>query len=349
MINIIKKIKNKKAKIAINGFGRIGRAVFKILEEKNINAEIVAINDLSDIKNLAHLLKYDTAYGKYEKEIKTVGDSIIVDKKKYKILAEPDPEKLPWEELGVDIVIESTGIFRTKEKAGKHLKAGAKKVIISAPGKSDDIKTFVIGVNEEKINKNDHIISNASCTTNCLAPVVDIIKKNFGIKKAIMTTIHSYTAGQNLIDGPNKDLRRGRAAALNIVPTSTGAAIATTKTIPSLKNKFDGMAVRVPTAVGSLCDVVFITNKKIDEKKVNDVFKKAAKSAKYKNLIIASEEEIVSSDIVGSSHSAIVDLPSTKVVDKDMLKIVAWYDNEWGYSSRLVDLCEILIKKNNLS
>jgi glyceraldehyde 3-phosphate dehydrogenase len=182
-----------------------------------------------------------------------------------------------------------------------------------------------------------------------LAPVVDIIKKNFGIKKAIMTTIHSYTAGQNLIDGPNKDLRRGRAAALNIVPTSTGAAIATTKTIPSLKNKFDGMAVRVPTAVGSLCDVVFITNKKIDEKKVNDVFKRAAKSAKYKNLIIASEEEIVSSDIVGSSHSAIVDLPSTKVVDKDMLKIVAWYDNEWGYSSRLVDLCEILIKKNNLS
>ena len=333
--------------IAINGFGRIGRAVFKIMLENKKDFNIVAINDLTDTKTLAHLLKYDTCYGKYEKNIECGNGIIGVSGKKYKILAEKDPAQLPWKEMNVDIVLECTGRFRTKQDAGMHIKAGAKKVIISAPGKGDGIKTIVLGVNEKKINKNDKIISNASCTTNCLAPVTQIIKDNFGIKKAVMSTVHSYTADQNLVDGPHTDLRRARAAAQNIIPTTTGAAIATTQTIPSLKNKFDGMAIRVPTPVGSLVDVCFVTKKKVDEKQVNQAFKKAARSAGYKNYIEASEEPLVLADIVKNSASAIVDLNCTKVVDGDLIKIIAWYDNEWGYASRLVDLCGY-IKKNRL-
>ena len=332
-------------KIAINGFGRIGRAVFKALLEQKIDAKIMAINDLTDTKTLANLFKHDSVYGKYGKEVGHTGGSLIVGSRKYRVWAEREPADLPWQELGVDIVFECTGRFRTREAAAAHLKAGAKKVIISAPAKSKGIKTIVMGVNEDKLKKTDKIISNASCTTNCLAPVTDCIKANFGIENAIMTTIHSYTADQKLVDSPHKDLRRGRAAALNIVPTTTGAAIATTITIPSLKGKFDGMAVRVPTPVGSLCDIVFITRRKTNEEEINKAFKKAARSARLKNILEISEEPLVSTDIIGNPASAIVDLPLTKVLGKNLVKVVAWYDNEWGYSNRLVDLSKYLIKK----
>jgi len=332
--------------IAINGFGRIGRAAFKaLLAKKGIN--VVAINDLTDTVTLAHLLKYDSCYGIYNKKVDFTKDSIVVGGKKYRIIAEKDPAKLPWKELNVDVVIESTGRFTDKEGCKLHLKAGAKKVIISAPGKGN-IKTIVLGVNEEKLKKSDKIISMASCTTNCLAPLTEVIRQNFGIKKAIMSTVHSYTADQNLVDGPHRDLRRARSAALNIVPTTTGAAISVTETIPSLKNKFDGMAMRVPTPVGSLCDVTFVTNKKVDEKKVNAALKKAAKSFRFKGILEVTEEPVVSSDIVGNPASSIIDLDLTKVVMGDLLKVVSWYDNEWGYSNRLADLCEYIGKKKLL-
>lgn len=342
-------INNKKSSkgvnIAINGFGRIGRATFKAFLEKKSNINIVAINDLTDTKTLAHLLRYDTAYGKYGKKVEYTPDSLIVAGKKYRVLAEKEPGELPWREIKVDLVLECTGRFRTREETMSHIKAGAKKVIISSPAKSENIKTIVLSVNENKISKNDKIISNASCTTNCLAPVVDIVRQNFGIKKAITTTVHSYTADQNIVDGPHKDLRRARAAAVNIVPTTTGAAIATCKAIPQLKGKFDGMAIRVPALVGSLCDIVFETNKKVDGKEVNNVFKKMANSAKYRGIVEATDEQIVSSDIIGNPASAIVDLSLTKVIGDNLLKVIAWYDNEWGYSNRLVDLCEYIERK----
>jgi len=333
--------------IAINGFGRIGRAALKSILDKNW-LKIVAINDLTDTNTLAHLIKYDSCYGKFKKSVNCTKDSLIIDNIKYKVYAEKEPLKLPWKELGVDIVIESTGKFTKKEDAELHIKAGVKKVIISAPAKSDDIKTFVLGVNEEKLGKNDKIISMASCTTNCLAPITEVIRKNFGIKKAIMSTVHSYTADQNLVDGPHKDLRRARAAALNIIPTSTGAAKAVTKTIPSLSGKFDGLALRVPTPVGSLCDITFITNKKVDEKSINNALIKASKQANLKNIIEVSNEPLVSIDIVGNPHSTIVDLSLTKIIEGDLVKIIAWYDNEWGYSCRLADLCEYINKRKLL-
>jgi len=331
--------------IAINGFGRIGRALFKALLNQKSKIKIVAINDLTDTKTLAHLLKHDSCYGEYGKSVGYTADSLVVAGKKYKILAEKDPSQLPWQAMEVDIVLECTGRFTAREGAVSHIKAGAKKVIISAPSKSKSVKTIVPSVNEDKIKKHDKILSMASCTTNCLATVTDIIRRNFGIKKAIMTTTHAYTAGQNIVDGPHKDLRRARAAAANIVPTTTGAAIATTKTIPSLKGKFDGMAIRVPTPIVSLCDIVFITNKKVNEKKVNQVFKKASRSAKYKNIIQATEEPLVSSDFVNNPASAIIDLSLTKVIKGDLVKIVAWYDNEWGYSCRLAELVEYIARK----
>lgn len=331
--------------LAINGFGRIGRATLKtLLENKNI--KIVAINDLTDLDTLVHLLKYDSVYGKYGKKVRRSSHHIYVDGKKIKVLAEKDPLNLPWKDLGIDVVMECTGIFRTKEEAGKHLEAGTRKVIISAPAKGDDeVKTIVPGVNEDKIKKSDKIISLASCTTNCLAPATDVIRKNFGIQKAIMTTVHSYTSTQNIVDGPHKDLRRGRTAGINLVPTTTGAAIATTKTIPELKGKFDGMAVRTPTPVGSICDVVFLTRKNVTEEKVNKAFTKASKTAKLKNILKVNTEPIVLTDIVGDPASSIVDLPMTKVVDKNLVKVIAWYDNEWGYSNRLADIAEYLRKK----
>lgn len=332
-------------RVAINGFGRIGRAVFKSILEKKTDLKIVAINDLTEVDTLAHLLKYDSVYGRFDKKISVKKDYLIAGNKKYKILAERNPLHLPWRGLEVDLVLECTGLFRTRKDANAHIRAGAKKVIISAPGKDDSIKTVVLGVNEDKLKKTDKIISNASCTTNCLAPVTNCIRENFGIKKAIMTTIHSYTADQRIVDGPHKDLRRARAAGVNIVPTTTGAAIATTKTIPSLKGKFDGMAVRVPTPDGSLCDIVFVTSKKVDQKKVNQCFKKAARSSRLKNIMEVSEEPLVSSDIIKNPASSIVDLALTKVIDDNLLKVVAWYDNEWGYSNRMVDLAEYIKRK----
>lgn len=331
--------------IAINGFGRIGRTVFKAILDKKIKVNSIVINDLTDIKTLAHLLKYDSAYGRYNRKVTTIKNALVVDGKKYQVLAHRDPIQLPWKELGVDLVLECTGLFTTGEGAGKHLEAGARKVVISAPAKSDDIKTIVLGVNDKKITKKDKIISLASCTTNCLAPVTEVIKNNFGIKKAIMTTIHSYTSTQNIIDGPHKDLRRGRTAGVNIIPTSTGAAKATTKAIPDLKDKFDGMAIRVPTPVGSLCDIVFITNKKTSEEKINQALEKASKSKTLQGILTVTKDPIVLSDIVGDPASSIVDLSLTKVIDGDLVKIISWYDNEWGYSNRMADVCDIFIKR----
>lgn len=325
-------------KIAINGFGRIGRAAFKIILDNNYNVEIAAINDLTDNETLAHLLKYDTVYGVYDKKVKATAKGISAAGKEYKILAERNPENLPWKTMGIDVVLECTGFFTKKEDAGKHIAAGAKKVIISAPSKSDDIGTYVLGVNAEKISKNEKIISNASCTTNSIAPVMKVLEAHFGIQKALMTTIHSYTADQNLVDGPHKDLRRARAAAQNIVPTTTGAAKAAAKTIPSLKDKFDGIAVRVPTLAGSLSDITALLRKNTAVENINKVFLDAAKKKELKNILAAAYDPIVSSDVIKNPYSTIVDLSMTKVVDGNLVKIIAWYDNEWGYASRLVEL-----------
>lgn len=326
-------------KIAINGFGRIGRAAFKVLLA-NSGADVVAINDLTNNETLAHLLKYDTVYGVYDKEIKSLKDGLSVCGKKYKILAEKNPANLPWKELGVDVVLECTGFFTKYEDAQKHLSAGARKVIISAPSKSKEINTYVRGVNDNEIKKNEKIISNASCTTNCIAPVMKVLEDEFGIEYSLMTTVHAYTADQNLVDGPHKggDFRRARAAAANIVPTTTGAAIAATKTISSLENKFDGIAIRVPVAVGSLSDITALLKKNVDAAQINSAFIKAAKTTSYKNILTVNSDNIVSSDIIKNPFSTIVDLPLTKVVGNRLVKIIAWYDNEWGYSNRLAEL-----------
>lgn len=324
-----------KINVAINGFGRIGRASFKIILDSHPNLNVVAINDLTDTATLAQLLQYDSCYGKYAQKVGYTKDAIVVKGQKYPVFSQKDPANLPWKKLKVDVVLECTGRFRGKEDAAIHLAAGAQKVIISAPGKG--CKTIVMGVNEGKLNKSDDVLSCASCTTNCLAPATMVVKEKFGIKKALMSTVHAYTADQNLVDGPHKDLRRARGAAVNIVPTTTGAAVAVAETIPALKGKFDGMALRVPVPVGSLCDVTFLLNKKTTIEAVNAEFIKAAKG-KLKGILEASNEELVSSDIVGNPHSSIVDLKSTALVGGDLLKVVSWYDNEWGYSNRLVDL-----------
>lgn len=332
-----------KKKIAINGFGRIGRAAFKIILDKfDDQLEVVAINDLTDNKTLAHLLKYDSVYGQYNREISSDEEGITVDSKHYKVLAEKDPANLSWKDLEVDVVIESTGRFRTREDAGKHITAGAKKVVLSAPGKGDDIAAYVLSVNDKEMKADDNIVSNASCTTNSIAPVVDIINKEFGIAKAILNTIHSYTADQNLVDGPHKDLRRARAAACNIIPTSTGAAKATTKAIPELQGLFSGLSVRVPTPVVSLSDITMVLKKDVTIEELNNVIVKASKEEKYKGIIQATDEPLVSSDLIGNPHSSIVDLSLTDVVDGNLVKVIAWYDNEWGYSNRLVEMVAMM-------
>lgn len=324
-------------KVGINGFGRIGRSAFKVaLDHHKNELEVVALNDLTDSSTLAHLLKYDTAYGTYDKDVSASGNNIVVDGKKYPVYSEKDPANLPWRELDVDIVIESTGFFTSKEGSMGHIKAGAKRVIISAPVKGDGVGTYLIGVNEDK-DRGEQIINNASCTTNCIAPVAAIMNAKFGVAKAMMTTVHSYTADQNLQDGPHKDLRRARAAAENIVPTSTGAAIATTEAIPELKGLFDGVAIRVPTPVGSISDFTFLLKKKVSVEEINKAFKEAVANPRYKGILAATEEPIVSSDIVGRTESSIVDLSLTQVVDGDLVKVFAWYDNEMGYSHRLVE------------
>jgi glyceraldehyde 3-phosphate dehydrogenase len=332
-------MKNQKTKVAINGFGRIGRSSFKIALDKFSNEiEIVAINDLTDNETLAHLLKYDSVYGIYNKEVSFDKTGIIVEGKHYKVLAEKDPVNLPWKELAVDVAIESTGRFTDEAGAGKHLTAGAKKVILSAPGKSENIKTYVLGVNDKELKKSGQIISNASCTTNCITPVVEIINRVFGVKKAMMTTIHSYTADQNLVDGPHKDLRRARTAGINIIPTTTGAAKATTQVIPELKGLIDGLAIRVPTAVVSLSDITFLLKKKTTKEEVNKILAKSAKEKRYLGILDTTTKPLVSSDFKGNSYSSIVDLSLTQIVDGDLLKIIAWYDNEFGYSNRLVEM-----------
>lgn len=327
-------------KLAINGFGRIGRNAFKIAFERR-DVEIVAINDLTDTKTLAHLLKHDSSYGTYSRKVKYDDKNIIVDGKKIQVLSEKEPKNLPWKKLKVDVVIESTGFFTDPELAKTHLEAGAKKVVLSAPAKNNDdnkVKTVVLGVNEEIVEKGDVILSNASCTTNCIAPIMRILEDNFGIEKAMMTTIHSYTASQKLQDAPAKDLREARAAAENIVPTTTGASKAAALTIPTLKDKFHGLSVRVPTPVVSLSDITCVLKVNTTIEELNKVFKKAAKHTYYEGIVGVTEEELVSSDFKGSSYSCIVDLPLTDVVGGNLIKIVAWYDNEWGYSNRLVEL-----------
>ena len=330
-------------KVAINGFGRIGRNFFKASLKSKI-FEVVAVNDLTDPKTLAHLLKYDSVFGKFDGNIKYTEDSIIVDGREIKVFSERDPSKLPWGELGIDIVVESTGIFRTRELASKHIEAGAKKVIISAPPKSPDVKQIVMGVNQEMYDpEKDDIISNASCTTNCAAPIAKVIKDNFGIKYANLTTVHAYTADQRLLDAPHHDLRRARAAAISIVPTTTGAAKAVSEVIPELKGKMNGTAIRVPVPDGSIIDIVAHLERETTVEEVNKLFKDVS-MGNMKGIIEYAEEPIVSSDIVGNPHSAIFDSLLTHV-NGNVLEVFAWYDNEWGYSNRLVDLIEYIVNR----
>lgn len=338
-------------KLAINGFGRIGRQTVRALldkiESKEISSEIeiVAVNDLTDPKTLAHLLKYDSVYGILANKIKwndkhhdkTFSGEIVIDDISIGVLSEPDPKNLPWKKLGIDVVIESTGRFTDKETSSAHLKAGAKKVIISAPAKDGNVNTFVMGVNMDKLTKKDDIISNASCTTNCIAPVMAIIEGEFGIEKSLMTTVHAFTADQSLVDGPHKDLRRARAASINTIPTTTGAAIAAAETVPTLKGKFDGLSIRVPVPVGSISDITMLLKREVTVEEMNEVLKNKCKDPRWTGIVTCTEEPIVSSDIIGNSHSAIIDLSLTQVVDKNLVKVVAWYDNEWGYSNRMID------------
>lgn len=326
-----------KTRVAINGFGRIGRNAFKVAFDRD-DIELVAINDLTDTKTLAHLLKHDSNYGAYKFDVGFDDKGIIVNGTHVAVLAEKEPSALPWKDNNIDVVIESTGFFVDPAKAKAHIDAGAKKVVLSAPAKGEGATTIVLGVNEDKLASASDIISNASCTTNCITPVAAVIESNFGIDKAMMTTVHSYTASQKLQDAPAKDLREARNAAENIVPTTTGASIAAAKALPALEGIFGGMSVRVPTPVVSLSDFVIITKKPVTVDSVNEAFKKAATEPFYQGILDVTEEELVSSDFIGNSHSAIVDLKLTAVIGDNMLKVVAWYDNEWGYSNRLVEV-----------
>jgi len=331
--------------IGINGFGRIGRLTFRVINEHyKDQIKVAAVNDLTDTETNAHLLKWDSSYGKYPGTVEVKKDSIIVDGNETRVFSERDPEKIPWKDHNVDIVIESTGIFREREKASAHIKAGAKKVLISAPAKKEDI-TIVLGVNEEQYNPAEHhIISNASCTTNCIAPVVKVVHQNFGITRGLMSTIHGYTNDQRLLDMYHKDLRRARSAAINIVPTTTGAAKLVSKLISGLEGKIDGMAFRVPIPVGSIVDFVANVDQEVSVEQVNQAFKKAAQGA-LKGIVEYCEEELVSTDIIANSHSAVFDAQSTMVMDGKMVKVLAWYDNEWGYSCRLADLAKYVAQK----
>ena len=329
-------------RVAINGFGRIGRNAFKVAVEKHADKlEIVGINDLTSPAVLAHLLKYDSAYGVWDHEVSSDEKCIYVDQKTYTVYQEKEPAKLPWKDLNVDVVIESTGRFTNTEGMTQHITAGAKKVVLSAPAKGGGVETILIGVNAQNY-KGEKLVNNASCTTNCIAPVVSIIDEVFGVAKALMTTVHGVTAEQNLVDGPppggkSNDLRRARAAYVNIIPTTTGAAVATTEALPKLKGLFDGRALRVPVITGSISDITFVLKKRTTVEEVNQAIKKACSDPRWQAVVAWSEEPLVSSDIIGRSESAIVDLPLTQVIDGDLLKIFAWYDNEYGYSNRLIE------------
>ena len=331
-------------KVGINGFGRIGRNAFKIAFERQNEFEIVAINDITDPKTLAHLLKYDSCFGAFHGSVEAADQAIIINGKEVKIIAERDPEQLPWKEMGVEVVLESTGLFTKKKDAEKHLKAGAKKVVISAPATDEDI-TIVMGVNEEQYDASKHhVISNASCTTNCLAPFAKVLDESFGIEKGLMTTIHSYTNDQKILDLPHKDLRRARAAGLSMIPTTTGAAKAAALVLPQLKGKLNGMAVRVPTPTVSMVDLVFEMKKSATAEEINAVLKEAAEG-KLKGILGYCEEPLVSVDFKGDERSSIVDALSTMVIEDRLAKVISWYDNEWGYSTRVVDLIDYIVKK----
>lgn len=328
-------------KVAINGFGRIGRNAFKIAFDRH-DVDIVAINDLTDTKTLAYLLKHDSNYGTYAQDVGFDDEAIIVGGERIKVLAEKDPAALPWKELGIDVAIEATGRFTKHEDVSKHLTAGAKKVVLSAPEKHDHFHdTYVIGANHEQIKPEHAVVSNASCTTNCIAPVMAVLSAKLGVEKSLMTTVHSYTASQALQDAPAKDLREGRNAAENIVPTTTGAATAAALTVPALKDVFDGLSIRVPTPVVSLSDITFVTKRPTTIAEINQILNEAAATT-HKGIIATTDEELVSKDLVGDSHSAIVDLSLTNVVGGNLAKVVAWYDNEWGYSNRLVEMVALV-------
>lgn len=321
------------ARVAINGLGRIGRAALKIILQSP-GLELAAVNDLIPAGNLAYLLKYDTVYGRYEKNVEHASGSLTIDGREYKLFSEKDPARLPWKDLGVDVVLECTGVFRDKQGMEKHLQAGARYVILSAPEKTGQIPTIVHGVNQSE--KDAPLVSCASCTTNCITPVVEIMGRRIGVKKAIMTTIHAYTASQSLVDGPKSKWRRGRAAAANFVPTSTGAAKATGRALPEYQGRFDGVAVRGPVPVGSLADLVFLTERPTNEEEVNNIFREEEKSDRYRGILGASDDPIVSSDIIRDSRASVVDLTMTQVVDGDLVKVMSWYDNEWGYTSQMI-------------
>jgi len=329
-------------KVAINGFGRIGRMVLKAgLNDSDI--EFVAVNDLTDAKTLAHLLKYDSVHGVLDATVEAKDNSIVINGKEIKVLAEKDPANLPWGDLGVEVVVESTGFFRTSEACQKHIDAGAKKVILSAPGKGDGIKTIVFGVNDADITPEDTIVSNASCTTNCLAPMAKVLHENFGIKRGFMTTVHGYTGDQRLLDAPHSDLRRSRNAATNIIPTTTGAAVAVGLVLPELKGKLDGIAIRVPVHDGSATDLVVEMAKDVTAEEINAAMKKAAEGP-LKGILEYTEVPIVSSDVIDNNHSSVFDALSTKVMDGNFVKVLSWYDNEWGYSCRMLDIIKAMMK-----
>lgn len=330
-------------RIAINGFGRIGRMVFRAGHD-DPELEFVAINDLTDTKTLAHLLKYDSVHGRFKCSVEAKDDALVIDGKEIKVFAEKDPSALPWGDLGVDVVVESTGIFRTKEKAELHIQAGAKKVLISAPAKGDSpVKTIVKGVNDQDLSSEDTVVSCASCTTNCLAPVVKVLDDNFGVEEGFMTTVHAFTADQRIVDAPHSDLRRARTAAVSIVPTTTGAAKAVSKVIPHLKGKLDGMAMRVPTPDGSITDFVCKLGKPASIEDINSLFKNVAAN-ELKGVLEYTEDPIVSIDIIGNRHSSIFDAGCTKVMPSGLVKVVSWYDNEFGYSCRMLDLVKMMAK-----
>jgi glyceraldehyde 3-phosphate dehydrogenase len=321
------------ARIAINGFGRIGRAAFKIALDAP-ELEVVAINDLIPLENLVYLLRFDTAYGRYSKTVGTKGQAMTIDGKEHKVFNKKDPEELPWRDLGIDIVLECTGKFADAEGMRKHAKAGARHVILSAAAKSGEVAMVIPGVSGH--DGKPTLISCASCTTNCITPIIEILGRRVGIQKAIMTTVHAYTASQGLIDGPARSVRRGRAAACNLVPTSTGAATATTRVLPEYEGKFHGIAIRAPIPVGSIADVILLVSRKTTVEEVNAIFSEEAESERYRGILGVSNDELVSSDIVGDSRASIVDLKMTQVVDGDLVKVMSWYDNEWGYAHQLI-------------
>ncbi len=321
------------ATVAINGLGRIGRAALKILLDTD-GLDLVAVNDVADLDNLAYLLKYDTVYGRYHRDVTTATDALVVDGSRISAFTEPDPAKLPWDDLGVDLVLECTGAFATAEGLEKHLQAGASYVILSAPTKSENVPTVVHGVNRP--HGRPQMISCASCTTNCITPVIEVAHRRLGVKRAVMSTVHAYTAGQQLVDGPSRSFRRGRAGATNLVPTSTGAARATTRAMPELARRFDGIAVRAPIPVGSIADIVFVASRPTTAAEVNEAFREEAATARYEGILGVSEDPLVSTDIVGDPRAAIIDLELTRVVDATLVKVMAWYDNEWGFSHQMI-------------